>query len=271
MQEMLNEIVDNGTLRTAKLVSLTIKQLLNQAVDNELIYKNVANNISVPKYEAPEKRSLTPAELKLFEDAELTEKERAFIAVIRYCGLRRGEALALTQNDFDFVNNILHVSKSVAYIDGKPQIKEPKTKAGIRDVPMPNKLRNIILAYAKNLDGIYLFPSSTSYIMTKSSFRRFWEDILDRVNACAGGFGYKTRDKDQKKLILINQNNDITPHIFRHTYASDLYAAGVDLKTAQTYLGHSSISMTINICKRLNKKTKQENKQKICNYFEKSV
>lgn len=55
MQEMLNEIVDKGTLRTAKLVSLTIKQLLNQAVDNELIYKNVANNVSVPKYEAPEK------------------------------------------------------------------------------------------------------------------------------------------------------------------------------------------------------------------------
>ena len=62
--------------------------------------------------------------------------------VMLFCGLRRGEALALTQNDFDFVNNILHVSKSVAYIDGKPQIKEPKTKAGIRDVPMPNKLRD---------------------------------------------------------------------------------------------------------------------------------
>lgn len=66
---MLNEIIDNGTLRTAKLVRLTIKQLLNQAVDNELIYKNVGNNVSVPKYEAPEKRSLTPAEPKWFEDA----------------------------------------------------------------------------------------------------------------------------------------------------------------------------------------------------------
>ena len=271
VQEMINAIVEKGNLRTAKLVSLTIKQLLNQAADNELIYKNVANNINVPKYEAPEKRSLTPAELKLFEDAELTDKERAFIAVIRYCGLRRGEALALSRTDFDFVNNILHVSKAVAYTDGKPQIKEPKTKAGIRDIPMPDKLRKIILAYIKNLDGIYLFPSSTSYIMTKSSFRRFWEDILDKVNTCAGGFGYKARSENQKKLILINQNNDITPHIFRHTYASDLYAAGVDLKTAQTYLGHSSISMTMNIYTHLNEKTRQENKQKICNYFEEII
>ena len=67
--------------------------------------------------------------------------------------------------------------------------------------------------------------------MTVSSFRKFWKGII------------KTTELP----------NDVTPHILRHTYATKLYYAGVDLKTAQYLLGHSNIQITLEIYTHLDK------------------
>ena len=57
-----------------------------------------------------------------------------------YCGLRRGELLALDWSDVDFENKVIHVTKSVIFNKNQPIIKGPKSKAGIRDVPIPDFL-----------------------------------------------------------------------------------------------------------------------------------
>lgn len=250
IQELLNNIVQSGHHRTAELVKLTLHQIIQQAIIEEYIYKDVTIGLSLPKKEKSEKRALTDAEKALIQKADLTPKERAFIDLLYYTGVRRGEALALMVSDIDFVNKKVKINKNLVMKDKTSEIKQsPKTEAGNREIPMPDKLFHSLKKYASNITSLYLFTMQNGELMTSSSFRRFWDNILDKLNIAAGGEKYTRtdlqKDKEQKPIRLIA--NDITPHMFRHTYATNLYYAGIDIKTAQMLLGHSSIQMTMDV------------------------
>lgn len=101
--------------------------------------------------------------------------------------------------------------------------------------------------------------------MSKSSFRRFWDNIMDKINTAAGGQNWNKRSKNVNRIIAIS--SDITPHIFRHTFATTLYNAGVDVKTAQYLLGHSNIQVTLDIYTHLEKINNNSVTEKINNYF----
>ncbi len=105
--------------------------------------------------------------------------------------------------------------------------------------------------------------------MSRSSFRRFWDNIIDKLNIAAGGTKYKRKelqsDESTKPLKLIS--DDITPHLFRHTYATNLYYAGIDIKTAQYLLGHSSIQMTMDVYTHLDNNRISEAGNKLNEFF----
>ena len=61
--------------------------------------------------------------------------------------------------------------------------------------------------------------------------------------------------------------DDITPHMFRHTYATSLYYSGVDIKTAQYLLGHSSIQMTLDVYTHLDNEKITDSKAKLDAFF----
>lgn len=250
IQELLNNIVQSGHQRTAELVKLTLHQIIQQAIIEEYIYKDVTIGLSLPKKQKTEKRALTDAEKALIQKADLTQKERAFIDLLYYTGVRRGEALALMVSDIDFVNKKVKINKNLVMKDKTSEIKQsPKTEAGNREIPMPDKLFHSLKKYASSITSLYLFTMQNGELMTSSSFRRFWDNILDKLNIAAGGEKYTRtdlqKDKEQKPIRLIA--DDITPHMFRHTYATNLYYAGIDIKTAQMLLGHSSIQMTMDV------------------------
>lgn len=62
IQEMLNDIISVGHYRTAEIVRLTIKQIIQQAIINEYIYKDVSLKVSLPQSQKKEKRSLSNEE-----------------------------------------------------------------------------------------------------------------------------------------------------------------------------------------------------------------
>ena len=101
-----------------------------------------------------------------------------------------------------------------------------KTAAGLRQIPIPAPLAKIIFGYIKGRSGI-LFPSKNGGYISTLDYK--WEKILKKVQAVSS----------------TPLSDDITPHIFRHTYASDLYKAGVDVKQAQYLLGHDDIKTTL--------------------------
>ena len=72
--------------------------------------------------------------------------------------------------------------------------------------------------------------------------RKFWQRILNKLNAAADkNAGAEAGHSDIKRI------EGLTAHIFRHNYASLLYRQGVDVKTAQKLLGHSTIAVTMDI------------------------
>ena len=119
---------------------------------------------------------------------------------------------------------------SIAFKDnGQCVVKSPKTAASIRTIPLPDVLTSLLSNYFGELDGDILFPMKNGCYMTASSFRRFWDSISNKVSEQMG-----------EKVTF-------TPHTFRHTYATMLYYAGIDVKRAQQYLGHTNLSITLEI------------------------
>lgn len=236
IQSMVNILLDKGERRAAEYTLLTIKQILQKAIENNLISVNVAAYVRLPKIQREEKTVLTDTEKLCIRQAKLTDKQRNFLNLLYYTGIRRGEALALTKSCVNLENKTITI---VASNDiNHNSIKEPKSESSRRTIPIPETFFYAFKNYILNIDTEYVFPSATGCAMTKSAFRRFWEDIIARVQKAADEIS-----KNEKKSIAIN----FGCHKFRHSYASNLFYAGVDIKAAQYLLGHKTIEMTLKI------------------------
>lgn len=249
VQFLLNQLIEDGKDQTAEKVHLTLKQIFDQAVKNEFVYKNIMLNVEYKRKSRPPKRALTDGEMNIILKADLPKKEKVFVVLLLNTGLRKGEALALTRNDIDLKARTITVSKSLLFKKNEVEIKMPKSKAGNRIIPITNELFDCLSDYIKTLDGMCIFPMRGNKLITKSAFEHMWARILGALNVAAGG----TNGKLEVKKIA----KDITPHIFRHSYATLLYRAGVDIKTAQYLLGHSSLQMTMDIYTHIDEDKKQ--------------
>ncbi len=239
IQNLLNSL----SPRTQQKVLITIKQILNQAIENDYIYKNVAKNIKTSAHKAIMKRSLSDTEIAEILALQLPLMTRTFLAIILYCGLRRGETWALTKNNIDLKNKIITVNKSVTLLP-KLSVTTPKTKASTRQIGIPEPLYDILVEYLPKCQ-LLLFHDKNNELISDYSLRKMWSEFLSEYNRSKGG-----------TPIISAIPRDITPHIFRHTYATMLYHAGVDIKTAQYLLGHSTLEMTLKIYTHLEDKDK---------------
>lgn len=242
LQQMINELIKNGIYRTSQICQLTVKQFIKQAVNEGLLTRDVSAGLQPIKSETKEKRTLTNFEKEAIKKANLDLRQRVFIDIMRYAGLRRSEALALNVSDIDFHSNSITINKSLCVQNGSSFIKDPKTKASYRTIPMPKILTDEIKLYVKELQSAKLFVMQNGDYMTRSSFNKFWQGIIKKVTSAAN-----FNDN------VFNHTINFTPHICRHTYATDLYYSNVDIKTAQYLLGHSSLDMTLSIYTHLDK------------------
>lgn len=237
LQDLLTSLMAQGKRATAQKVRVTLGQLIDEAVENEYIFKDIAKTLSIPRAQKTKKRALTDEEVALLSVAQLPLKQRVFIDTIQCTGIRRGEALALTPDDVDTVNKKITINKTVVFKKNQSFIK-PRTKSdeGMRTLPIPDKLNEELKELISDAPE-YLFSQQNGKQMTRSGFRRFWEQIEKNIEKSTGQALPK----------------DVTPHIFRHTYATKLFSAGVDVKTAQYLLGHASVKVTLEIYTHLEK------------------
>jgi len=243
VQRLINEMRNKGLTRATEQAALSLKQIFRRAVENNIMAKSPAELIELPKKVKPKKRAIKDSERIAFESAILDAKSRAFYCVLLYAGLRRSEALSLNWADIDFDANTVRVSKAWTNHGNKTWIKPmPKSDAGNRDIPMPEALFLALKAHRMTARDEIVFPSAAGELMTVTVYRRFWGKIADGLNTALGGA--------PDNWIL---PSDITPHIFRHSYATMLFYAGVDVKTAQYLLGHSTLAMTMDIYTHLDK------------------
>ena len=202
-------------------VLLTMQQIFNTARQNGLMIKDPTEGIKITPHTKPDKaKYLTKDQTKKLLAACDDPKALAFVALCLYCGLRREEALGLQWGDIE--PDSLTVNRAVAFIGNQPDpSQELKTKAAHRTIPVPAPLREILGKTPRR--GLYVIAKTDGGAMTKIAFRRLWERVERMVDF------------------------PVHPHMLRHTYSTTLYHAGVDLRTAQYLLGHSSIQMTAEI------------------------
>ena len=215
-------------------IVLTVKQVLECAIDDGYIYRNPARSIKLPAVPQAEKRALTPEEKKAIKECDFTLMEAAFVNIAFGCGLRRGEILGLMKKDIDFENKKIHVRRSLSFVNSVSELKEPKSKGSKRSVDAPEWVLNALKPYCSEIHSLYLFHGQNGAVISHATYRRMWKRIFNKINTKLGG---------SENLIV----TDITPHMFRHNYATMLYYAGIDVKEAQRLLGHSSVRITLEI------------------------
>ena len=146
-----------------------------------------------------------------FKSVELDERKQTFVSLLYYCGLRKGECLALKKSDFDFKKKTLSITKVIIFANDKPELKDyPKSDNGIRAIPIPDDCITIIISFVESSEG-FLFHGENSDMMTQSAYRRMWDSIIYALNIAAGW------KKGEEKPI-----QDLTAHIFRHNYCTQL-------------------------------------------------
>lgn len=244
IQKIINDNQEKH--RSMEIFLLTITQILNQAMINDLIIKNPALGANLPaKVTGYGKRALTDDETKKLDEITLDAKTNFFVNLLRYTGMRKGEALAITKRDVDFNENQITVNKTLIFKGNTGEIKpNPKTKAGHRTIPILDPFRPILADYINLVNGEYLFTTQTGELMTDTAYRRMWQKFENAMGT-----------------------KEITAHIFRHNFATILYNADVDVKAAQAIMGHSSITVMMDIYTHLDKKHKNKAASKLNEYF----
>lgn len=134
LQMLLNNAA--GKTRTQAQIQMTFYEVLRSAVADHLFPANaledIIQNTERVKYVSPEKRPLTSVERKAVFKAAFQEQDKIFVFLLYGCGIRRGEALALTVFDVLLSTHELKINKAHEFIDNNPSQKSPKSDNGYR-------------------------------------------------------------------------------------------------------------------------------------------
>lgn len=219
VQSIINRLYNQGysktvILRAKGVVSMT----LDYAIGKNIKVYNFTRSVTIPRNAKRSERSaLTDAEIETVA-AHVNDEFGLYPFFLMYTGLRRGEALALQWRDVDMEHSIISISKSIEFSSAAGRTKAPKTESGVRQIPI---LAPLVPYLKGGKTDEYVFGGSRHY--SETMIRRRWDKYLSTTGL------------------------HITQHQLRHTYATMLYRAQIDAKTAQHLLGHSDVSTTLNI------------------------
>lgn len=161
-----------------------------------------------------------------------------FVLLLYYTGLRRGEALALRQEDIDRDRRIIHVRRAVSFEHNHPYIKSTKTESGVRDVYFPPAL----LPLLPTQKG-YIFSDDGEHLLSREVFLYRWRKYCEAIG------------------------HQLTPHQLRHFYVSAMDDAGVPVTVTQAQVGHANTTTTLNIYTHLRSQKMQRSHAAIDAYF----
>jgi len=240
LQDLLNQ--SSGKKGTVVKIRHVIKQLFESAENEGIIERDPARKLELPDNldESP-RRPLTDIECNIVWKVAQSHPAGVYVMTMLLCGLRRGECVGLTIEDIDFENKRISVKKAIRYTSNQGVEKKPKTDAGIRQMPIPDILVPMLKNQCKNKDyNVHVFTKVDGDRATGIAVRRWWESFLRQCHIESGA-------KLFRNSILLETSNfgsDITPHYLRHTYATDIHAAGVHEKEQKHFLGHKSHDVT---------------------------
>ena len=259
IQKLYNDLVKEGyALSSIKVVSAVLNGCFKQAERNGLIERNPVRLAELPRQTGEKKGrvAMTKEQQGLFMEYARESYLYYFFAVMLRTGMRKGEMQGLKYSDIDKKQNVIHVRRTLKYIEGRGYIEDtPKTRTSTRDIPLTAAILEHIEAQ-----------------------RKFWEFKvikMDQYLFCNENGDPISRERIQAEIDRTTKRIHeagyefprITSHVFRHTFATRAIEAGMQPQGLKTILGHSSLAMTMDLYSHVLPDTKAEEMEKIANAF----
>nr|DAU66730.1 MAG TPA: Integrase [Caudoviricetes sp.] len=220
--QLNKSIADYGKTHTQKTVKGLIsiyRMIYTYAINKGYININIAKELTLPHALQSKKREMPSQQDINTIKSSVTTQAGLLANMALYTGLRKGELLALTWEDIDLKNRLIHVTKSIYYVSNNPHLKLPKTKTSYGYVPILDKLLPVLKEKKKK--GI-IFNEEGKYL-TSSQYHHMWEK-------------YKRQTGIQCSI-----------HQLRHAYATMLFESNISPEKMQILLRHAQFSTTMDM------------------------
>lgn len=238
---------------SVKTIRGIVRPAFQMAFDDDLIRKNpfAFELATVVVNDSMTREAITKEQerklLKFIAEDKHFSRYYDGIYILFHTGLRISEFVGLTLSDIDFENMKINVDHQLQRIARVGYTIEPtKTSSGTRQVPMTREVaecfRRVIKSRRKPKTEMmiggysgFLFLDKDGKPMVALHWEKYLKHICQKYNSI-----YKV------------QMPDVTPHVCRHTFCSNMAKSGMNPKTLQYIMGHSDIGVTLNIYTHLN-------------------
>lgn len=247
-----------------RLYTCILIPAFNMAIDDDIISKNPFKFplSSVLVDDTVQRKALLPEEEQSLLDYVQTHQKYQgdynAIYILLNTGVRISELCAITVSDIDFKNHILHINKQLVHLKDKQiRLLSPKTKAGVRDIPISDEVcdcfkREIRARYCRIepvVDGRtgFVFLTKSGIPITQGYYNTLFKAIR---------YSYNKEHTNQMPYI--------SPHVCRHTFSSKMAMAGMNVKVLQYIMGHEHVSTTMDIYTHVDFSVVAEEMNRVC-------
>lgn len=230
VQDWLAQLSKNRSATTVLRAHGVLASIIDVAVNDRRVSRNVARGVALPRKIAKSKPYLTHAQVQKIAD---TSAHPTLVLFLAYTGLRWGEATGLRLKHVDALRRRVSVEENAVMVGSIIHVGTPKTHE-TRSVPYPEFL-SLAIAKAcedKARDDL-VFGDGKLHMRLPNSRDGWFAAAVNRVLA------------DEAKAKAPATMPRVTPHDLRHTAASLAISAGANVKAVQRMLGHASASMTL--------------------------
>lgn len=253
IKELIRKLGEQGyKYETKNKVRILLLDIFNKAIINDYVRKNPAKGITIKRNENKDVRVLSlEDQVSFFNCCKGTFYDNFFITALA-TGMRVGEIAALRISDIDFENKLISVNRTLVYQKYETDncktfhFELPKTKTSVRQIPITKQCEIALKKQCIQKNVI----SSKSPKKTEKQF----EDLLFTTKFNTPLNSQIVCDAIEKIISEINLTRDVTEemetfscHCFRHTFATRCFEAGIQPKTVQSYLGHATLQMTMDL------------------------
>ncbi|MBQ9647009.1 MAG: tyrosine-type recombinase/integrase, partial [Oscillospiraceae bacterium] len=235
-----------------------MRRIFDAAEENGLIKTNPCARLRPGGKKAQRKEALTPAQVETLLAAITGTRAETFVRLGLYSGLRREEALALQWDCVDLAGDFpsLKVRRALRWSHNRPVVNELlKTDAAYRTIPLPEQLAK----YLKRQKPKKGYVIGGAEALSETQWKNLWRHVTDRQT---GEKSYQITTKDGYRRVIFNRelgakskggnfyytiDFNVTPHLLRHTYCTNLILGGANVKKVQYLMGHADVKVTLDI------------------------